>query len=239
VAAAAVDSSQARLQAAQAARDAANAELNRARSAVQPADRTVAGAVSVRSPAAGSVLRIAQKSEAVVAAGSPLMEVGDPAHVEVVAEFLSQDAVRMRPGQRAFIENWGGGALAATVDRVEPVAHMKVSALGVEEQRTNVILQFADAKTAQPLGHDFRVDVRVVVQEQHDALRVPLGALFRHENGWAVYRVVDGRAVVTPVQTGIADQEHRVVTAGVALNDPVVLFPGNAVVDGQRVKNKN
>lgn len=239
VATAAVDSSQARLQAAQAARDAANAELRRARSALQPADRTVAGTAVVRSPVAGSVLRIAQKSETVVAAGSPLMEVGDPTHVEVVAEFLSQDAVRMRPGQHAFIENWGGPPLAATVDRVEPVAHMKVSALGVEEQRTNVILQFADAKSAQPLGHDFRVDVRVIVEEQHDALRVPLGALFRHEDGWAVYRVVDGRAVLTPVQTGIADQEHRVVTAGVASNDLVVLFPGNAVVDGQRVKAKN
>jgi HlyD family secretion protein len=239
VAAAAVDTSQARLHAAQAARDAANAELARARGALQPADRTVAGTVSVRSPAAGRVLHISQKSETVVTAGSPLMDVGDPSHIEVVAEFLSQDAVRMRPGQHAFIENWGGPALAVTVDRVEPVAHMKVSALGVEEQRTNVILQFVDAKMAQPLGHDFRVDVRVIVDEQDDVLRVPLGALFRHAGGWALYRVVDGRAVLTPVQTGIADQDHRVVTDGVALKETVILFPGSAVTDGRRVKAKN
>jgi len=239
IAAAAVDSSRARLQTAQAARDAARAELVRARSALQPADRTVAGTVPVRSPAAGSVLRIAQKSESVVMAGSPLMDIGDPSHIEVVAEFLSQDAVRMRAGQHAFIENWGGAPLAATVDRVEPVAHLKVSALGVEEQRTNVILQFDDPKAAQPLGHDFRVDVRVIVEDERDALRAPLGALFRHGDGWALYRVVDGRAVLTPVRTGIADQAHRVVTDGVGLNDTVILFPGSAVEDGGRVKAKN
>lgn len=235
VSAAAVDASQARLQAAQAARDAAEAELARARSALQPADLAVAGSVLVRSPVAGRVLRVPQKSENVVPAGSPLLEIGDPRHVEVVAEFLSQDAVRMRKGQRAFIENWGGQPLAAKVDRVEPVARMKVSALGVEEQRTNVILQFEDRAAAQSLGHDFRVDARVVVDEQADAVRVPLGALFRHGEGWATYRVVDGHAVLTPLTTGIADENHRVVTQGVAAGDTVVLFPGNAVTDGQSV----
>jgi HlyD family secretion protein len=235
VSTAAVDSSQARLEAAQAARDAARAELARARSAVQPADRTVAGSVVVRAPVAGSVLRVPQKSENVVMAGSPLLEIGDASHVEVVAEFLSQDAVRMRPGQRAFIENWGGPPLAATVERVEPVARMKVSALGVEEQRTNVILQFQDRAAAKSLGHDYRVDARVVVDEQPDAVRVPLGALFRHGDGWATYRVVDGHAVLTDLATGIADENHRVVTGGVAVGDTVVLFPGNAVTDGQSV----
>ncbi|MFO1504565.1 MAG: efflux RND transporter periplasmic adaptor subunit [Steroidobacteraceae bacterium] len=235
VSAAAVDESRARLQAAQASRDAAEAELARARSALQPADRTVPGAVAVRAPVAGRVLRVPQKSENVVTAGSPLIEIGDPSHVEVVAEFLSQDAVRMRPGQRAFIENWGGAPLAAKVDRVEPVAHMKVSALGVEEQRTNVILQFDAAAAAQRLGHDYRVDARVVVDEQADAVRVPLGALFRHGDGWATYRVVDGHAVLTPLTTGIADDRNRVVTQGVAAGDTVVMFPGNAVSDGQSV----
>ena len=235
VSTAAVDASLARLQAAQAARDAAAAELARARSALQPADRTVAGAVAVRAPVSGRVLRVPQKSENVVIAGSPLLEIGDPTHVEVVAEFLSQDAVRMHKGQRAFIENWGGAPLAATVERVEPVARMKVSALGVEEQRTNVILQFADAQAAARLGHDFRVDARVVVEEAPDALRVPLGALFRQGDGWATYRVVDGRAVLTPLTTGIADENHRVVTQGVAAGDTVVLFPGDAIADGQSV----
>jgi HlyD family secretion protein len=238
VSAAAVDESQARLQASQAARDAAEAELARARSALQPADRTVAGSVVVRSPVAGRVLRVPQKSENVVPAGSPLLEIGDPLHVEVVAEFLSQDAVRMRPGQRAFIENWGGKPLAAKVDRVEPVARMKVSALGVEEQRTNVILQFDDRAAAQALGHDYRVDARVIVEEQTDAVRVPLGALFRHGEGWATYRVIEGKAVLSPLETGIADENHRVVTRGVTAGDTVVMFPGNAVVDGQSVEQR-
>jgi HlyD family secretion protein len=235
VSTAAVDTSQARLQAAQAARDVARAELARARSALQPADRTAAGTVVVRAPVAGRVLRVPQKSENVVPAGSPLLEIGDPSHVEVVAEFLSQDAVRMRTGQRAFIENWGGPPLAAKVERVEPVARMKVSALGVEEQRTNVILQFDDPAAARSLGHDYRVDARVVVDENTDAVRVPLGALFRDGEGWATYRVVDGRAVLTPLTTGIADENHRVVTQGVAADDTVVLFPGNAIANGQRV----
>lgn len=235
VSTAAVDESRARLKSAQAARDAADAELTRSRSALQPADRTAGGSVAVRSPVKGSVLTIPQKSENVVVAGSPLVEIGDPSHIEVVAEFLSQDAVRMRPGQHAFIENWGGAPLAATVDRVEPVAHLKVSALGVEEQRTNVILQFADPGAARAFGHDFRVDARVAVEEQPNALRVRLGALFRHQDGWATYKVVDGRAVLTPLVTGIADDNYRVVESGLQAGDVVVLFPGPEVKDGARV----
>ena len=236
VSASAVDTSLTRQQAAQAARDAAQAELVRARSALVPADRTTGGTVAVRAPVSGTVLRIPQKSENVVTAGSPLVEVGDPSRVEVVAEFLSQDAVRMRPGQAAFIENWGGAPLAATVDRVEPVARMKVSALGVEEQRTNVILQFADAAAARALGHDFRVDARVVVDEASNAVRVPLGALFRQGEGWALYRVVGDRAVLTPVETGIADGNYRVVVSGLEPGAQVILFPGSAVSGGQRVE---
>lgn len=239
VAAAAADASQARLKSAQAARDAAEAELTRARSALQPADRTESGSVDVRSPVTGTVLSIPQKSETVVAAGSPLVQVGDPSHIEVVAEFLSQDAVRMRPGQHAFIENWGGAPLPATVDRVEPVAHLKVSALGVEEQRTNVILQFDDPAAGQSFGHDFRVDARVAVEEQSNALRVPLGALFRQGDGWATYKVVDGRAVLTQVETGIPDENFRVVTSGLELGDIVILFPGPEVGDGARVASRN
>jgi HlyD family secretion protein len=241
VSASAVDTSQTRLQAAQASRDAAQADLARARSALLPADRTSAGSVAVRAPVAGTVLSIPQKSENVVAAGSPLVELGDPSHVEVVAEFLSQDAVRMRPGQQAFIENWGGAPLPATVERVEPVARMKVSALGVEEQRTNVILQFTDPAAARALGHDFRVDARVIVDEARDAVRVPLGALFRHggsNEGWALYRVVDGRAVLTQVKTGIADENHRVIEDGITAGTQVILFPGSAVSDGQRVTSR-
>jgi HlyD family secretion protein len=235
VSASAADASQARLKAAQAARDAAEAELQRARGAVQPADRTTEGSVTVRSPVKGRVLSIPQKSENVVAAGSPLLLIGDPSHIEVVAEFLSQDAVRMHPGQRAFIENWGGAPLAANVERVEPVAHLKVSALGVEEQRTNVILKFADQQAAQAFGHDFRVDARVAVEEAPNALRVPLGALFRHGDGWAAYKVVAGRVVLAPVKTGIADENYRVVESGLEAGDVLVQFPEPRIGDGVRV----
>jgi len=236
VSAAAVDNSQARLEGAQAARDAAQAELARARSALQPAERTAAGSVVVRAPVAGNVLRVPQKSEAVLPVGAPLVEIGDPSLIEVVAEFLSQDAVRMQSGQRARIENWGGPALAATVDRIEPVARTKISALGVEEQRTNVILQFADRSAAQRLGHDYRVDARVTVEEVPDALRVPLGSLFRQGEQWSTFKVVEGRAVLTRVEAGVADNAHRVITGGLAEGDLVLLFPGSTVRDGTKVK---
>jgi HlyD family secretion protein len=171
-----------------------------------------------------------------VPAGSPLVLIGDPSRVEVVAEFLSQDAVRMQPGAAATIENWGGEPLAATVERIEPVARLKISALGVEEQRTNVILQFADPAAAARLGHDYRVDARVIIEEVRDVVRAPLGALFRHGEGWAVYTLVDGRVQLTPVVTGIADTGYREIRGGLDAGDQVILFPGNTIAEGLRVR---
>jgi HlyD family secretion protein len=233
---AAADQSEARLDAARAARDAAAAEVKRAQSAVLDASRTEDGTVDVRSPSAGRVLRVPQESEAVIAAGTAIVEVGDPGHVEVVAEFLSQDAVRMKPGAAAQIENWGGPPLPAVVDRVEPVARTKISALGVEEQRTNVILQFGKDAADKPQAHDFRVDARVVLSETKGALRAPLGALFRRGDGWAVYKVVDGRAVVTTVGVGEADTRYRIITSGLKSGDEVILFPASTLTEGARVK---
>lgn len=236
VAESALDQARARLDAARAAREAAEAELRQARSALLDPDRVTGGTVEVRSPVAGRVLRVPQESEAVIGAGTPLVEVGDPANLEVVAEFLSQDAVRMRPGAAATIENWGGPPLAAKVERIEPVARTRISALGVEEQRTNVILRFEDPAAAALLGHDYRVDARVLLEEARDALRVPLGALFRQGEGWAVYAVVDGRARLTPVETGIADARWRVVTGGLEEGATVVEFPASDLADGTRVR---
>ena len=122
----------------------------------------------------------------------------------------------MKPGARAQIENWGGPPLPAVVERVEPVARTKISALGVEEQRTNVILQFAPGAGDQLQAHDFRVDVRVVVDEAKNGVRVPLGALFRRGEGWALYKVVDDRAVLTEVEAAQADGRYRAITSGVA-----------------------
>jgi HlyD family secretion protein len=233
---AAADQSEARLNAAEAARDAAKAEVTRARSAVLAADRTESGVVNVKSPSAGRVLRVPQESEAVIQVGTPIVEVGDPSLVEIVAEFLSQDAVRMKAGAVAQIENWGGPPLPAVVQRIEPVARTKISALGVEEQRTNVILQFAPEAVDKPQAHDFRVDVRVVVGEAKNAIRAPLGALFRHREGWAVYKVVDDRAVLTEVKAAEADTRYRAISAGLAEGDEVLVFPSAAIGDGTRVK---
>jgi len=148
---------------------------------------------------------------------------------------LSQDAVRMRPGQPATIENWGGEPLAATVERIEPVARLKVSALGVEEQRTNVVLQFVDPAAASALGHEFRVDVRVVVEDAGNVLRAPLGALFRNDSGWAAFRVEGGIARSVDVTTGVADGNFRQITGGLEEGDQVLLFPDSSVRDGQAV----
>ncbi|MEZ5459475.1 MAG: HlyD family efflux transporter periplasmic adaptor subunit, partial [Steroidobacteraceae bacterium] len=140
VAEAAVDEAAARAAAAEAGLQAAEAEVVRSRSALLAPERVDGSLVAIRAPATGRVLRVPQESEAVIAAGTPLIEIGDPSRLEVVAEFLSQDAVRMRAGAPATIDNWGGPPLAARVERIEPVARTKVSALGVEEQRTNVVL---------------------------------------------------------------------------------------------------
>jgi HlyD family secretion protein len=234
----AADQSEARLNAARASRDAAKAEVERARSALLEADRIGGSMVDVTSPSAGRVLRVPQESEAVVTAGTPIVEVGDPNLVEVVAEFLSQDAVRMQRGARAQIENWGGSPLPAVVDRVEPVARTKISALGVEEQRTNVILQF-NPHPPEPLqAHDFRVDARVVIDEAKNAIRVPLGALFRSGEGWAVYKVVDDKAVLTAVEPAQSDGRFRAITSGVSEGDKVIVFPSSTVSDGIRVKTR-
>lgn len=239
IAKAAADQSEARLDAARAARDAAQAEVARARSALLDASRTDAGSVEVRSPSAGRVLRVPQQSEAVINAGTPIVEVGDPRLIEVVAEFLSQDAVRMRPGAAAQIENWGGPPLPAVVERIEPVARTKISALGVEEQRTNVILQFAPEAVGKPEAHDFRVDVRVVVGRAENAVRAPLGALFRRGAGWALYKVVDGKAVATAVTAAEADGRFRAITSGLAPGDQVIVFPSADIADGVRVKARS
>lgn len=233
---AAADQSEARLNASNAARDAAQAEVARARSAVLDPSRTESGVVNVKSPSTGRVLRVPQESEAVISVGTAIVEVGDPSHVEIVAEFLSQDAVRMKPGATAHIENWGGPSLPATVERVEPVARTKISALGVEEQRTNVILQFAPEAKDKPQAHDFRVDVRVVVGEAKNAIRAPLGALFRRGDKWAVFKIVDGRAVMAEVNAAEADGRYRAVTSGLAEGEEVIVFPSNVIADGVRVK---
>jgi HlyD family secretion protein len=206
-----------------------------ARLAPQAGAQPAAG-LAVRAPAPGVVLEVPQRSETTVAAGAPLVVVGDPGRREVVVAFLSQEAVRIVPGAPARIENWGGPALAARVERVEPIARTRVSALGIEEQRTNVILGFESDGAGAALGHDFRIDARVVLRAHRGVLRLPIGAPFRSGAGWVVFRVVDDRAVLTPVELGDTDGSHHVLLAGLAEGDEVVAFPSSQVTDGVRLR---
>lgn len=233
---AALDSANSALRAARANVNARRSELQRARVAAGMGGARARASTQVRSPVAGKVLRLLQESETVVAAGSPLMEIGDPRDLEIVAEFLSQDAVLLRAGAQAFIEGWGGDQpIPARISRIEPYAHTKISALGVEEQRVNVIVRLQNPETAPPLGHGFRVDVRAVVSQQDDVLRVPTDALVRTGANWAVFRIERDHARLTPVTIGDGGEQYRAVVSGLQLGDRVVLFPGDALSDGAYV----
>jgi len=218
------------------------AELNHALASQGKPGARARTLTTVRSPTSGRVLRVLQESETVVPAGAPLLDIGDPARIDVVAEFLSQDAAIMREGAKAFVENWGGkDSIAAVVHTIEPYARTKISALGVEEQRANVIVELVDQPSgaAARLGHGFRVDVRVVVFSEKDALRAPTDALIRQsDGGWAAFRVVDGRARLTRVAIGDGDDRFRAVAEGLKPGDQLVLFPGDALREGDPVRTR-
>jgi HlyD family secretion protein len=220
---------------------AAEAELMRAKTRLTPS-RPEAGAplVDVTAPVAGVVLRRLRESESLVPAGEPLLEIGDPRQLEVVADLLSTDAVRVRPGARAMIEEWGEDmVLDATVRRIEPAGFTKISALGVEEQRVNVILDFVDLEAAGAvLGDAYRVEVRIVVWESPSVLKVPTGALFREGDKWAVYVVREGRARRTLVELGHQTGQEAEVLSGLSEGMPVILHPGDQVTDGVQVEER-
>jgi HlyD family secretion protein len=169
--------------------------------------------------------------------GDPLLEIGDPMHLEIVSDLLSTDAVQVKPGSRAIIDRWGGeDTLHATVRRVEPSGFTKISALGVEEQRVNVVLDLADGSAAcAALGDAYRVEVRIVIWESRDVVKVPTSALFRQGQQWAVYRVVDGRAQRTSVEMGHRTGQEAEIVTGVSVGDRVIVHPGDALKQGARV----
>jgi HlyD family secretion protein len=198
-------------------------------------------AVDVASPIDGVVLKRLRESETVVPAGEPLVEVGNPSDIEVVADLLSTDAVRVSAGDDVRIEQWGGGhALEGRVERVEPSGFMKVSALGVEEQRVNVIIDFVDPATASRLlGDGYRVEVRIVETQVENALTVPVGSLFRRAEKWAVFVVGDDERVrVQEVMLGQRNSMIAEVTAGLREGQRVVLHPPDTLADGMRVTER-
>ena len=192
--------------------------------------------VDVLSPIDGTVLKRLRESEGVVPVGEPLLEIGDPARMEIVADLLSTDAVRVSPGAEVLIEQWGGGhTLHGRVRRVEPSGFMKVSALGVEEQRVNVIVDFTNPAEAGRLGDGYRVEVRIVLWREDDVLKVPVGALFRQGEGWAVFAVNEGRVHRQTVQLGQRNENDGQVISGIDAGAVVVLHPPDTLMDGTRV----
>jgi HlyD family secretion protein len=198
--------------------------------------------VSVTAPVDGVVLKRLRESETVVPAGDPLIELGDPRGLEIVADLLSTDAVRVKAGARAFVEQWGGDKpLAARVRRIEPAGFMKISALGVEEQRVNVLFDFVDSSSAAraALGDAYRVEVRVVIWESPDVIQVPTSALFRHGEQWAVYVFDNGHARRTVIELGHQTGQDAEVVSGLAERARVILHPGDTLVDGARVRERS
>jgi HlyD family secretion protein len=191
--------------------------------------------IEVRAPVAGHVLRVHEESERIVLAGAPLLALGDPAEIEIVVDVLSADAVKIRPGAELWVEDWGGEQpLRAAVRYVEPSGFTKISALGVEEQRVNVIADFVDVPSG--LGDGFRIEARIVVWRADDVLRVPTSALFRHGEGWAVF-VVDGNvARRRELEVGARGPFEAELLGGLESGERVVLHPSDRLADGVRIR---
>jgi HlyD family secretion protein len=217
-------------------------ELETARAAVASTSKLQNGGAAdllqVRAPVAGRVLRLLQESEGAVASGQPLLEIGNPDSLEVEVEVLSTHAVKIAPGSKVILDRWGGEqAVEGTVRVVEPSGFTKISALGVEEQRVRVIVDFASPREAwQSLGDGYRVEARFVLWEGDDVLQLPTSALFRHGEGWAVFALEGGRARLTPVVTGQRAGLATQVLSGLAAGARLVSHPDDKIGDGTRVK---
>lgn len=216
-------------------------ELERARATLvvseQQGSGNAVGPMAIRSPVGGVVLRRLRESEAVVPAGEPLLEVADPADLEIVSDLLSSDAVKVAVGQRVQIEQWGGEEpLVGRVRRIEPSGFTKVSALGVEEQRVNVVVDFADPEKAhQYLGDGYRVEVRIVIWETDDVLILPSSSLFRHRGDWAVFAVKEGLADLRTVEVGQRNGLEVEVLGGIEEGTEVIVHPSDSIEDGVRI----
>ncbi len=217
-------------------REAARAELDRARRVLEDygarSKGTAAHTVALRSPVAGRVLRVIRESEGAVAAGEPIMEIGDTRGMEVRVEVLSSDAVKIRRGMPVLLERWGRDTpLEGRVRVVEPGGFTKVSSLGVEEQRVLVLVDITSPPASwEGLGDAYRLDAGFVVWEGRDVLQVPSASVFRHGSGWAVFRADRGRARMVPVQAGPTDGISTAILSGLTEGDrtlpPQMSHPG-------------
>lgn len=193
--------------------------------------------IQLRAPVAGRVLRVIEKSERVVLAGTPILTLGDSKQLEIVADVLSTDAVKIQPGMPVLLEGWGGDhPIRARVRLVEPGGFTKVSALGIEEKRVNAISDFVDSPG--PLGDGYRVETRTVIWSGEKVLKVPQSALFRQGQGWSVFAIEGGRAKSREVETGQRNESEAQILRGLADGEEVIVHPSNQVSDGARVRTR-
>lgn len=217
-------------------------DLEAARAALLAAEEApqAGRATDVHAPQNGAILRVFEPSERVVAAGTALFDMGDATALEIVADLLSTDAVRVTPGARVLIERWGGAAvLNGRVRLIEPASFTKVSALGVEEQRVNVLIDVVDPHAVWArLGDGFAVEVRVVQWERSDVVTVPTSALFRRGDRWAAFTVAGGRALMKDVRIDHQNSLNAEVTDGLAEGDEVIVHPSERISHGTRISTR-
>jgi len=223
-----------------------NFELERARAELlSPTEakrnRENCQCIPILSPVDGRILQVITESEGVVSAGEPLLEIGDPTDLEIMVDLLSADAVRVAPGQRVIIEGWGGGQpLEGKVRRVEPFGFTKVSALGIEEQRVNVLIDIVSPNTQWlRLGHGYQVDLRIVLWESNNIITLPLTSLFRVGEQWTVFVEEDGVARGRAIEIGNRNGLEAEIVKGLVVGERVILYPSDAVLDGVSVSERD
>jgi HlyD family secretion protein len=193
--------------------------------------------ICIRSPVDGQILRILHKSEGVVPAATPLVEVGHPDDLEIKIEMLSVNAVQVSPGNNAIIKRWGGPDLKAIVRRVEPSGYTRISALGVEEQRVNVLLDLIDpVETRKGLGDAYRVEAEIIIDRERNTLLAPISSLFRIKELWSVFKVEEGMAKLQTVEIGRRNDHYAEILEGLQEDDLVILHPSNDIKEGVKVK---
>lgn len=231
----AAESGQRMVTAARAAVAAAEANLAAARAALSGTSANQSGgAFSVRTPTAGRVMFVPERSERTVGVGTPLLELGDSSAMEIVVDVLSEDAVRIDPGDSVIIDDWGGDrSLTGRVQRIEPAAFTKVSALGVEEQRVNVIVDLMERP--ERLGVGYRVEAAIVVWEEPEVLTIPTAAIFSLEGTWRTFVIRNGKAELAPLELGQRSSEFAQVLGGLDDGDRVIIHPTDAVRSGLSV----
>ena len=197
--------------------------------------------VNILSPITGKILQVLHESEGVVSMGTSLVEIGDPTNLEIVVDFLSSDAVRIQPGQRVIIEQWGGEVdLQGTVRKIEPFGFTKTSSLGIDEQRVYVIIDLTDPKELwQRLGHGYQIEARVVLWENPNVKKVPLTSLFRDSDSWAVFVERENRAKLQHVKIGQRNGLEAEIVDGLSENSQVILHPSNQIEDGVLIKPRS